>query len=160
MPVVTLDSLHSYAVAIHVLNRVLDSARERTQSAESLYFISVHAELEESRAGILSHDPAYWPHDWHEALGQTPPVGSADAYAGLRTFVAAFVERGCDDAFRQAIARLDVGNDGFPRDREVLRWWTNAWELSARDDVGAAVRMTRSPFVDGPRWRAGVGWTP
>jgi hypothetical protein len=159
MPALALDSLQSYAAAVHVLNRVLGAEYERTNNFDSLYFISVSAELEEGAAGVVSHDPAYWPNDWSEALGQTGPVEQADAYAALLRFVAAFVVRGCDDSFRAAIARLDAVEDGLPRDPELLRWWTEAWEKSARAGVRGAVLMTRSPFLEPRRWRAGEGWT-
>jgi hypothetical protein len=158
MSVAALDTLHSYAAAYRFLNRVLDAEYERTGSSEWYFFISYNAELHDGGAGLGSHDPAYWPGDWSAALRGADLITPTEGYTALLEFLRAFAERGCDDDFRETVAKLSRTEEGLPADPALSELWMEAWREAERADVGAAVAMTRSPFVES-RWRIGEGWS-
>ena len=155
---VTLDSLHSYAAAYRFLNRVLHAEYERTNDLEPFWFISHNGGLAEYAGFVSTSDPAYWPSDWSDAIGGAETTAPAEAYAGLLKFIEGFAKRGCEEGFREGVARLEPGPDGLPRDATLRAWWAEAWAEAERSDVPAVIRMTRTPFIMGRRWRTGEGW--
>ncbi len=159
MEVTALDTLHSYAAAYRFLNRVLQTESERAGDSEWYEFISINGELLCGASGLASHDPAYWPDDWVDALGGTSPVTPAGGYAGLLAFLRAFAARGCDDAFRAMVATMSRTDKGLPAGPALRGLWMDAWHESERADVPAAIAMTRYPHT-GPTWRIGEGWSP